>query len=168
MAGRFGDASLVAAREADMDAILNTEDVRGSLPHLFPDRFPTTGLEAANEEGNYGGLQRLVNSTRNSPVNDDQRDRSRSRSPGRPSARGYDAGLQVTQEDEMQLAMAEATDAATFLAQPEQPDVEQVTAEDGTVFTFTRGTPREVWTFRDFSVVLPRWLAKLCSGQCVC
>ena len=68
----------------------------------------------------------------------------------------------------MQLALAEATDAETFLARPEQPDVEEVVAEDGTVFTFTRGSPREIWIFRDFSVILPQWLAKLCSGQCVC
>ena len=49
------------------DAMLDTEDIPNSVPHLFLANFLNTGLEAAGEDGDYGGHQRLVESALNSP-----------------------------------------------------------------------------------------------------
>ena len=171
MEGRFGTSSSVGPAE-----IARAQRPRQRTdPNLIPSNFATTGLEAANEDGDYGGLCRLMNSTVNSPASGgDPRDRSRSRSPGHPTAQGSVSELRVEEINEMEATAEEAVDAETFLTPsvPLSTEVfrfgEETVGADGTTYRFTSASPKVKWNFNDFSIVIQEWLAKLCSGRCVC
>ena len=172
---RFGTSASVGPAEVAR-ALLPR---RQTDPNIIPDTFPTTGLEQAGEDGNPGGLARLLDSTVNSPASD-PRDRSRSPNARRPVSSGSVASLEVEEVDEAEVTAVEAADAETFLAGvgPNPFDllnsnaVQETVGADGSVYRFEEGSPTVMWRFQreggDYSITVPQWIADLCSGRCVC
>ena len=130
MASRFGSSSALPL------AVSDCNEIHMNQPHLFPQAFPQSGLEAAGEDGNYGGHQRLVESALNSPASDPARGRSRNRSNDRVSRRP--SGREQLAQD---TAVGTAADDTL------SPQVTWHT-NDG------------------IEVTLPQWLANLTSGRC--